>query len=163
MDNQVFQALCSRLMKIVRVLDSQDLITSYKVLSSLGIRNSSYVMASILKMLGGHLNNMSLGQITFLNYILSKQRHHPLVDGLRLALPLVLQVQIEQQLDSDNMTQVADCLQLASRSRLKPATIQVSVDFITNCSTNDLNLIKKRLVGHLKNHHSRSSRLLACP
>ncbi|KAG8182043.1 hypothetical protein JTE90_013973 [Oedothorax gibbosus] len=130
MENQVFQALCSRLMKIVRVLDTQELITSYKVLSNLGIRSSSYVVSSILKMLGAHLNNMSLGQITFLSYMLSKQRHHPLVDGLRLALPLVLQVQIEQQLDSDNMTQVADCLQLACRSRLKPATIQKIVSTI---------------------------------
>lgn len=126
MENQVFQSVCSRLMKIVRLLDSQELISVYKVLSTLGIRNNSYVMAAILKMIGGHLNNMSLGQITFLSFLLSKQRHHPLVDGLKLALPLVLQVQIEQQLDSDNMTQVADCLQMACRARLKPATIQVS-------------------------------------
>ncbi|CAL1288094.1 unnamed protein product [Larinioides sclopetarius] len=124
LDNRIFQALCTRIMKIIRVLESQDLITIYKVLSFLGVRNNTYVMQSILKMLGSHLNDMSLGQLVFLNFLLAKQKHNALVDGLRLALPLVLQVQVEQQLDSDNMTQVTECFQLACRSKLKPAVIE---------------------------------------
>ncbi|XP_055948959.1 uncharacterized protein LOC129981928 [Argiope bruennichi] len=124
LENKIFQALCTRIMKIIRVMESQDLITIYKVLSFLKVRNNTYVMQSVLKMLGSHLNDMSLGQLVFLNFLLAKQKHNALVDGLRLALPLVLQVQIEQQLDSDNMTQVSECFQLACRSKLKPAVIE---------------------------------------
>ncbi|GFU16162.1 helitron_like_N domain-containing protein [Nephila pilipes] len=130
LENTTFQSICSRLMKIIRILDSQELITVYKILSNYGVRNNTYVMQSTLKMLGAHLNDMSLGQLTFLHFLLSKQKHNPLVDGLRLALPLVLQVQIEQQLDTDNMTQVIDCLQLACRSKLKLTVIEKIIETV---------------------------------
>uniref|UniRef100_A0A2L2YF31 FAST kinase domain-containing protein 2 n=1 Tax=Parasteatoda tepidariorum TaxID=114398 RepID=A0A2L2YF31_PARTP len=124
MENEIFQGLCSRLMKSVRLLGPQDIITVYKTLSSIGVRNNTYVMQSILKMMGAQLNHMSLGQLIFLHFLLSRQRANSLVDGLKLALPLVLQVQIEQQLDSDNLDEVVNCLQLACRSRLKPSIIE---------------------------------------
>ncbi|GFX03583.1 helitron_like_N domain-containing protein [Trichonephila clavipes] len=136
LENVTFQAICSRLMKIIRILDSQDLISVFKVLSTFGVRNNTYVMQAILKMIGSHLNDMNLGQLTFLHFLLSKQKHNPLVDGLRLALPLVLQVQIEQQLDTDNMTQVIECLQLACRSKLKTTVIEKIIGTIVKKAKN---------------------------
>lgn len=112
-------------MKVIRLLEPQEVITAYKTFCALEVRNNTYIMQCILKMLGAHLNNMSLGQLTFLSFLIHRQRHNPLVDGLRLAIPLVLQVQIDQQLDSENMKEVVDCLQLCCRATLKPATIQV--------------------------------------
>lgn len=130
-ENAIFKSFCARLMKIVRLLDAQEIITAYKTLNNLEIRNNTFIMQSILKMIGAHLNNMTLGQLTFINYILQKQRHNSLVDGLRLAIPLVLQVQIDQQLDSDNLREVVNCLFLGCGASLKPATIQKIVNAIT--------------------------------
>lgn len=124
LENKIFQNLCSQLMKMVRLLEPNEVVSVYKTLSTIGIRNNTYVMQSVLKMIGAHLNNMSLGQLTFLNFLLSKQKPNSLVDGLKLALPLVLQVQIEQQLDSNNVNEIVDCLRLACRSRMKSSTIE---------------------------------------
>ncbi|XP_035215698.1 uncharacterized protein LOC118189231 [Stegodyphus dumicola] len=128
--NKTFQALCTRLMRTVRFLEPQELITVYKCLALLNIRNNTFVMQAVLKMIGARLNDMTLNQLTFVSFLLSRQKHNSLVDGLRLALPLVLQVQIDQQLDSENMTEVTDCLQLACKSKLKPATIEKIVSTI---------------------------------
>ncbi|KFM59698.1 FAST kinase domain-containing protein 2, partial [Stegodyphus mimosarum] len=129
-ENKMFQGLCIRLMRTVRFLEPQELISVYKCLVLLNIRNNTFVMQAVLKMIGTRLNEMNLNQLTFVNFLLSRQKHNPLVDGLRLALPLVLQVQIDQQLDSENMTEVTDCLQLACKSKLKPATIEKIVSTI---------------------------------
>lgn len=124
LENISFQSLCSRLMKVIRLFDPQEVISTYKVLCEIKIASNTYVMQCVLKMLGAHMNNMTLGQLTFLNFLLHKQRHNSLVDGLKLALPLVLQVQIDQQLDSDNITEVVKCLQISCRARLKTATLE---------------------------------------
>lgn len=131
--NPIFKSFCARLMKIVRLLEPQDLLVTYKTFCTLEVRNNTYLMQCVLKMIGAHLNNMTIGQLTFLNFLLYKQRHNPLVDGLRLALPLVLQVQIDQQLDSNNLKEVVNCLQLSCRSALKPATIQVCTFLLHFC------------------------------
>ncbi|XP_054713076.1 LOW QUALITY PROTEIN: uncharacterized protein LOC129222588 [Uloborus diversus] len=130
LQDHTFQALCTRLMKTVRFMDTFEIITIYKTLTALDVRSNTYVMKCVLKMIGSQLNDMTLNQLTFLNYLLSKQGPNSLVDGLKLALPLVLQVQIDQQLDSDDMNEVVDCLQIACKSRLKPATIQKIVNTI---------------------------------
>lgn len=133
LENPTFKSFSSRLMKVIRLFEPQEVITAYKTFCSLEVRNNTYIMQCILKMLGAHLNNMTLGQLTFLSFLIHRQRHNPLVDGLRLAIPLVLQVQIDQQLDSDNMKEVVNCLQLCCRATLKPITIQVCKIFSNVC------------------------------
>ncbi|GIX84235.1 helitron_like_N domain-containing protein [Caerostris darwini] len=132
LENEIFQAICTRIMKLIRVFDPRELINVYKVLTFFEVPNNTYVMQSVLRMLSKYLNDLSISQLVFLNFLLMKQKHNSLVDGLRMAIPLVLQVQIEHQIDTENMPEVVNCLQIACKSRLKPAVVQKIVSTLVD-------------------------------
>lgn len=123
-DNEKFQALCNHTLDRIRYMEPAGVLTVFKTLTALGIRNNTYIMQALLKMICSQVNELSLTELTFLNFLLSRQKSNPAVDGLKMALPLVLQVQVESQLDSDNVHEVVNCLKLCSQARMKPATIQ---------------------------------------
>lgn len=112
-------------MKRARYLDHQGVLNVFKTLTRLHVTCNTYVMQAMLKMLCSQVNNMSLNELTFLSFLLHKHGRNALVDSLKLAIPLVLQVQIDQQLDSENLNEAISCLKLACKAKLKPATVEV--------------------------------------
>lgn len=123
-ENEVFQALCNRTLNRVRYMEPANIISVFKTLAQLGVRNNTYIMQALLKMICSQVNELSLSELTFLNFLLSRQKPGPAVDGLKMALPLVLQVQVENQLDSDNVQEVVNCFRVCSQAQMKPTTIQ---------------------------------------
>lgn len=85
-----------------------------------------------------------LGHIIFLDFLLRQIESNPLVDALRMALPVLLQIQIGTKIDYENVTQLTDLLRFISRNRVSD-----------QCSMNIVNALT--LQGEELNHEQARS------
>lgn len=68
-------------------------------------------------MISKHVNRLSIQQIIFLNYILSKCSSSPLVEGVKIALPIVFETNIRNQLNYENPKAIASAISYGFRSK----------------------------------------------
>lgn len=116
--NPDFEHLCRNLKHVARQLDVNDTIEAMKILNYVGVPPNSDISMTLLHLVRHQINDISLGQIVFLEFLLSRFASTPLVDALRIALPMLLQIQLATKLDRDNAAQLCDLLQFATRNPL---------------------------------------------
>lgn len=124
-----FTALCHKIQNNSRNLDLNDLMSSVKCLSYLGVSVNSNIMQMQLQLISKMINDMSLKQITFLHFLLKDLLPCPLVDALKLALPIVFETQIKYKLD-DNIFWHLDYLNYITKHGMSQKTFDFLVSKI---------------------------------
>lgn len=89
-----------------------------KILNFVGVPPNSEISMTLLHLVRHQINDISLGQIVFLEFLMGRFESTPLVDALRIALPMLMQIQLATKLDHDNPAQLCDLLQFATRNTL---------------------------------------------
>ncbi|CAD6232088.1 GSCOCG00001739001-RA-CDS [Cotesia congregata] len=106
-----FIALCEVIKKNLRGLSEGNVIDALKVLLHFDVPVTSIIVESLLQMIRQSLNSLTLEQMSFLHYLLTRVKvKTPLVETLKLALPIVFEVQIKTKLDTENIDAMVNAL-----------------------------------------------------
>lgn len=123
-----FGKLCHRIRKVAPSMrDPQELVNYLKAMLLCKVGSNTRIVQTILQMLKGKINDLGIQQIIFLNFLL-KKLDGPLVDALKIALPIVFETQLRTQLDLDNVELMRESLHYATVVRSSPQTIMYIAD-----------------------------------
>lgn len=86
-------------------------IEATKVLSYLNVPVNSLIVQTMLQLIRSNINSLTIRQVMFLDFLLTRfdAKNH-LVDALKLALPLVFQINLPMQLDNQDLPLLRDML-----------------------------------------------------
>lgn len=141
-----FRLLCQRTLKAARFLNHRDTVNILKSLIMLRVPADLMIMQAILQMLREQINDLDVHQILLLDFLLnerygkgekedsdvlfidpehkSTQNVVPLIEALKIALPLVLQIRIKgRELNLGNIALCLKCLRLAVARNLRPDVV----------------------------------------
>lgn len=93
--------------KNVRFLKVEDAVTILKVLTYFEISTNSILCQNLLQMISKQVNRLGISQIMFLYYIIPECARSPLVDALKIAIPVVFETHVRSQLDIDDIPTLA--------------------------------------------------------
>ncbi|XP_054258519.1 uncharacterized protein LOC128983277 isoform X2 [Macrosteles quadrilineatus] len=110
LSNQDFRNLCNVLKSQIRHLELSDLIETVKCLGYLGVSSDSKVMNVTLGLISKQVNDLSLQQITFLDFVMADFKQTPLVKALKIALPIVFEASLQTRCNFDNISLMTDLL-----------------------------------------------------
>lgn len=97
-----------------------------------------------LQLISKMINDMSLKQITFLHFLLKELSSCPMVDALKLALPIVFETQIHYKLE-DNVFWQVEFLNYVTKHNLSQETF----DFIMSKIILNIDQINPKIVKNL--------------
>lgn len=126
-----FEQICRALKRHSRALPLNDVVDALKILLYLGISPNSTICLTFLHLIRHQINDISLGQIVFLEFLLNKCESTPLVEALRMALPMLLQIQLGTKMDHENTGQLTDLLLFVSRYRVADPCVMNIVSGLT--------------------------------
>ncbi|KAK0090776.1 hypothetical protein PV325_003796 [Microctonus aethiopoides] len=106
-----FSMLCSILKSNIRQLSEANALQALKVLNYFQVPASTVIVQMVLQIIRNSINNLSIEQILFLIFLLSKCQKTPLSEALSIALPIVLESCIKSQIDFDNIDTLTNLLQ----------------------------------------------------
>lgn len=92
-----------------------------KYLCYLEVSVNSNIMQIMLQLISKMMNDLSLNQITFLHFLLKELTSCPLVDALKLALPIVFETQVQYKLE-DNVYWQLEFLNYITKHKLSQET-----------------------------------------
>lgn len=115
LDHPKFRVLCIKLERIAPHLNDVDIVDAIKICQFLGVESNSKLMLVLCNLLRHHINELTLEQVTFVDFILEKMIATPIVMALRIALPMVFQLRIANEMDIENLPRLIGYLQYASK------------------------------------------------
>lgn len=86
---------------------------------------------TLLHLVRNQINDISLSQIIFLEFLMKKFEPTPLVEAFRIALPMLMQIQLTNKMDHENSGQVTDLLQFASRNAMSEQSTMSIISALT--------------------------------
>lgn len=123
-EDKVFMQLCNHTMKLINHFTVDEIITIYKTMTYFNIPSTTTIMKSLGQMLRHNVNDLSLAQINFLILLLEKQEATPLIEALQIALPLVLQSQLDLQMDPSNIGEMVNCLKTLTKRNINNSSVE---------------------------------------
>lgn len=108
-----------------------DVIDALKILIFIGVPTDSVICSNLLHTIRHQINDVSLGHIIFLNYLLKKMEPAPLVDAFKIALPMLLQIQIGTKMDHEDVAQLVELLLFVAHNRVSDQCVMNIVSALT--------------------------------
>ncbi len=99
----------------VRFLRGTEAIDIFKSLLFLEVPSDSILSQHLLQMISKNVNRLTTAEIIFLQFLLHKCASNPLVDALKLALPIIFETNVRFQLNRED-----------------PETISLALRFMAN-------------------------------
>lgn len=130
MQDTNIKKLCLLLKSQARTIDLRDTIEALKVVSYIGIPANSTITQILLQLIRQNINNLTLQQIIFLEYIIKQFKSTPLSDALLIALPIVFEINLTLKMDSDNLSHLAHVLQYVSRKHISDENLNLILNSI---------------------------------
>ncbi|KAL1501105.1 hypothetical protein ABEB36_006492 [Hypothenemus hampei] len=128
----VFEKICRNIKKNSGIVDLNDAVDVLKSLSFLGIPSTSTITQVMLQIVRSNVNSLSIPQILFLDYLLTTFQVTPLVEAMKIALPMVFEIVLPTKLNDSSVTQMADCLKYAVFNNLSYSTIEFLTQKLDN-------------------------------
>lgn len=129
--NPDFESLCRNLKFVSRTMQLNDIIDALKILIYIGVPTDSVICVHLLHTIKHQINDVSLGHIIFLNYLLKKMESTPLVEAFKIALPMLLQIQIGTKMDHENVAQLVELLTFVAHNRVSDQCVMNIVSALT--------------------------------
>lgn len=127
-----FERICYHLKHQAGMIEVNDTIDALKVVTYMGTPSNSTIVQVLLQLIRHNVNDLSLQQIIFLDFLLSHHEKAPLVDALRLALPMVFEIQFPVKVDGTNLPHLLECLQYVSRKDVSERCVDAIVKYLMN-------------------------------
>lgn len=106
LESREFANYCKLLRKNSPKMEQNEILTCIKVLNRLGVKSNTKMMQQLLHLLKDNLNLLTISQLAFLNLMLKQMDSTPLVDALLIAIPVVFNLQISDQLDHERPEEI---------------------------------------------------------
>ncbi|KYN32594.1 hypothetical protein ALC56_13075 [Trachymyrmex septentrionalis] len=119
-----FMHLCEVLNRNIRLMKTNEIIISLKVLTYFKIPVNSVLIQSLLQMIRANINELSLKNIIIISFIFKKMDSTPLRDALLIALPVVFETQLPTKLDPDNIIMLKRSLRFINENSINNPKIQ---------------------------------------
>ncbi|KYN16616.1 PREDICTED: uncharacterized protein LOC108764067 [Trachymyrmex cornetzi] len=119
-----FMCLCEVLNRNIRLMKTNEIISSLRMLTYFKIPANCVLTQSLLQMIRANVNEISLQEIISIIVILKKMDSTPLRDALSIALPVVFEAQLPTKLDPDNIFMLTQSLRLISENSINNPKIQ---------------------------------------
>ena len=123
-----FERLCAKLKQHAGIIDEKDAIVALKTFTYLGVPSTTTIYQIVLQLVRHNINNMTLNEIIFLEFLLAKVNPNALVDALRIALPIVFQVQLPVKMRGASPLRLAEYLLFAAKQKLPKTSVNLIVD-----------------------------------
>ncbi|XP_039315071.1 uncharacterized protein LOC105198482 isoform X1 [Solenopsis invicta] len=111
----------------VRLMKTNEIISSLRMLTYFKIPTNCVLTQSLLQMIRANVNEISLQDIINIIVLLKKMDSTPLRDALLIALPVVFETQLPTKLDSDNIFMLAQSLRLISENNINNPEVQNTI------------------------------------
>lgn len=125
-----FRVLCEILKNNVRTLEIGEVLDAVKIVCYLGVQSSSKLLQILLHMLAREINSLSLQQLLFFDFLLKDLAPNPIVEALKIAIPLVVENNLTMKVDRDNVLLLSELLLFAVRKNLSLKTQDFLVENI---------------------------------
>lgn len=129
-----FISLCKRLKSQARSISLNDTTEALKVVSYIGVPASSTIVQILLQLVCQGVNDLSLHQIIFLEFMMRNFERSPLVDALKIAFPLVFEAQLSLKMARDDAVSLAEFLQYACKKRLSDSSVNIIIESLEKLS-----------------------------
>lgn len=97
----------------------------------LRVPTSSEIVHILFNLLRHQINNIELGQMVFLDFLLDRCQKTPLVEAFKMSLPMLFQISVGTKLDHENVPELAELLAFAVRHECSDKSIQNVVSALT--------------------------------
>ncbi|CRK98747.1 CLUMA_CG012075, isoform A [Clunio marinus] len=114
-----FQNICKIMKYQASRMETNEVLICLKVLCYFGLPSESLFIQQLLHLLKDNINNLSLSNLVFLNFLLERFDKTPLIEALQIAIPMVFDMNMGLQMDHNNVTELADILYYISTSSVK--------------------------------------------
>lgn len=118
-----FEKICRNIKRYSGVIQLSDAVDSLKALAYVDVSAKSNITQTLLQIVRGNINHLSIPQILFLDFLLKSFDQTPLVEALQIAIPMVFEINLPVKLNDSNPEQMAECFQFAVNKRLSMDTI----------------------------------------
>ncbi|KAK4885237.1 hypothetical protein RN001_001508 [Aquatica leii] len=142
--NSDFEKLCHHLKSQAGLIEINEAIEALKVVSYLGVSPNSTIVQTLLQVIRYNINDLSLQQLMFLDFLLKQFKSSPLVEALLIAIPIVFEVHLPMHMDRGNVVNLIDYLQFISRKRVSEQCISLIVNNLNEYLEND-NFLEPKL------------------
>lgn len=162
--NKDFRKLCQSLKSQIRHLELDQLIDVMKFLCYLGVPVDAQILCTVLNLIAKQVNDLSLQQIVFLDFIMKDLKSTPLVKALKIALPIVFEANLQLKCNYDDVSQMCELLVFAAKKHNMEKSTDMLVDALIE-KRNELNLKDaKNIVFALcdTQHYNDNYKLLLC-
>ncbi|XP_044747477.1 uncharacterized protein LOC123308749 [Coccinella septempunctata] len=128
-----FAQLCGKLKTLSGTIDSHETIEALKVVTYVGVPKNSTIVQVLLQLLKHQLNDLNLHQIIFLEFLLGHYEGVPLAEALRMALPIVFDIQLPIKMEHENIHSLREYLQFASQQKLSNKSVELILSKLLSC------------------------------
>lgn len=91
-------------------MEPSEIIEILKILTYFEVPSNSAIFQILLQLIRQNINRLELNQVMFLDFVLEKSEKTHLSESLKLALPLVFQLQLNEQMDHENIPHLIELL-----------------------------------------------------
>lgn len=129
--NPDFENLCKQLRSVSKSLELNECIEALKILTYIGVPINSEIAMTLLHMIRNQINDITLDHIIFLEFLLKKVEPTPLIEAFKIALPMLLQMQLGTKMDHENIGQLTDLLYFVTRNPVSQQCVMNIVSALT--------------------------------
>lgn len=122
-----FEKLCKKLKSQSGIIELNETIEALKIISYVGVPSNSTIVQVLLQLIRRNINSLTLPQIMFLDFLIHQFNSSPLVDALKIALPIVFEIHLPLKMDREDVAHLAEYLHYASKARLGETTVDTIV------------------------------------
>ncbi|KAJ9599840.1 hypothetical protein L9F63_009880, partial [Diploptera punctata] len=127
-NNPEFLKLCKRLNSQARGLSINETIDALKIVTYIGIPAQSTIVQILLQLIRKEVNDLSLHEIIFVDFLLKNLDKNPLVDALKIALPLVFEAQLSLKMNRYDAIHLADLLHYATEKKMSDTSLNLIIN-----------------------------------
>ncbi|KAF5308173.1 hypothetical protein FQR65_LT06353 [Abscondita terminalis] len=142
--NPNFEKLCHHLKTQAGLIELNETIEALKVISYVGVSPNSTIALTLLQLIRYNINDLSLQQLIFLDFLLKQFKSSPLVDALLIAIPIVFEVHLPMHMDRGNVISLVEYLQFVSRKRVSDRCVTLIVNCLVDYLEGD-NFLEPKL------------------
>lgn len=132
-----FEKICNQLKYQAGTIELNEVIEALKVMSFLGVPSNTTIYQILLQLLKHTVNEMSLQQIIFTDFLLSKVKPSPLAQALQIALPIVYDIQLPIKLDRTNISSLPEHLYYVSKKNISESSVMLIVNALMTAKVFD--------------------------
>ncbi|XP_065221245.1 uncharacterized protein LOC135846206 [Planococcus citri] len=108
--NPAFEKMCKSVKKSARALRPNDILNILKTVKLMNVSMNSTFCQTLLQVLTKTINELGINQLIFINYLIRDAPSSPIVEALKISLPIVFDTNIRAKLNYGDPKKITEAL-----------------------------------------------------